>query len=455
MASCEDMLQRMAETREVHHSALLAEGGSAAEAKYDSKMVCELEKYGQENLTKHDCVLRMALDCEEQVKLMRQSLQMLLDIFATKTNDELSTSNGTMQELLMRHLDNILMPVAKFMEWYIKKSKQLDEISKKIELAKELAVSVPPLNYIGRIIVSYTDDTEQKVIAHYGGKSWRRIENFLRGVDEDDANNILGRKWGEDYVALRESNVPVHAHSETIDKVSGGEEPEQEWTGQQEWAAKEKTGDTKLVNAPQGDLDCKSIAVKNTSLDYQISPLEYASKGANDITLPHDNLPPYLKVYIWECTALTDEERKVTGEPDDGLCVVTWLANDDDETPPEKWKCQIGEHVKYNPDDVQRPRTAPTFTRGGFTFDKWLCPDGTTKESGQAVEDIVSGNSFYVAQWKSKKCTVTFDSNGGTPEAMSRTYDEGQEIGYFPTVDTMPSDAKSLIGWFTASDGGR
>ena len=175
----------MAETREVHHSALLAEGGSAAEAKYDSKMVCELEKYGQENLTKHDCVLRMALDYEEQVQLMRQSLQMLLDIFATKTNDELSTSNGTMQELLMRHLDNILMPEAQFMEWYIKKSKQLDEISKKIELAKELAVSVPPLNYIGRIIVSYTDDTEQKVIAHYGGKSWRRIENFLRGVNVD------------------------------------------------------------------------------------------------------------------------------------------------------------------------------------------------------------------------------------------------------------------------------
>ena len=279
-------------------------------------------------------------------------------------------------------------------------------------------------------------------IQHHSPGEWN--ESHVK--ERDITTDIPGRKWGEDYVALRESNVPVHAHSETITNV--------DVTRGQDWAAKEKTGNTKLVNTPQGESDCKSIGVKNTTFDYQISPLEYASKGANDITLPHDNLPPYLKVYIWECTALTDEERKVTGEPDDGLCVVTWLANDD-ETPPEKWKCQIEKPVKYNPDDVQRPRTAPTFTRGGFSFDGWLCPDGTTKESGQAVEDIVSGNSFYVAQWKSKKCTVTFDSNGGTPEAMSRTYDEGQEIGYFPTVDTMPSDAKSLIGWFTALEGGR
>ena len=453
MASCEDMLQRMAEIRGVYQSSLLAEGGSAAEAKYDSTMVCELEKYGQENLTKRDCILRMALDCDEQVRIMRQSLQMLLDIFATKTNDELSTSNGTMQELLMRHLDNILMPVDEFMQWYIKKSKQLDEISKKIELAKELAVSVPPLNHIGRIIVSYTDDTEQKVIAHYGGKSWRRIENFLRGVNEDDANNILGRKWGEDYVALRESNVPVHAHSETITNV--------DVTRGQDWAAKEKSGNTKLVNTPQGESDCKSIGVKNTTFDYQISPLEYASKGANDITLPHDNLPPYLKVYIWECTALTDEERKVTGEPDDGLCVVTWLGNGGTSQESTKWKCQIGEHVKYNPDDVQQPRTAPTFTRSEFQFDGWLCPDGTIKPSTSSnpdihpvIDDVAMGNAYYVAQWKRNKYTVTFDSNGGTPETMSRTYDEGQDIGYFPTVDTMPDDAESLIGWFTAKTGG-
>ena len=93
--------------------------GSAAEAKYDSNMVCELDEYAEENLTPHDYILRMALDEQEQVQLKKQGLKMLLDIFAGKTNEELSTEDGTMAELLTRHLDNILMPTQEFMQWYI------------------------------------------------------------------------------------------------------------------------------------------------------------------------------------------------------------------------------------------------------------------------------------------------------------------------------------------------
>lgn len=44
---------------------------------------------------------------------------MLLDIFATKTNSELSTNEGTMQELLMKHFDRILMPRFEFLQWYV------------------------------------------------------------------------------------------------------------------------------------------------------------------------------------------------------------------------------------------------------------------------------------------------------------------------------------------------
>ena len=73
-----------------------------------------------------------------------------------------------------------------------------------------------PLTYVGRIIVSTTDDTERKVIGHYGGKAWRRIVNFLNGVEEDDGS--LGEKSGEEYVCLRESNVPIHSHNVRIDR---------------------------------------------------------------------------------------------------------------------------------------------------------------------------------------------------------------------------------------------
>lgn len=327
------MLKRMAELRESLAERASNSQSSSAEAQYDSRMVSELDPYVEENLTVHDYILRMSLDAEEQVQLMKQGLQMLLDIFATKTNEELSTDDKTMQGLLMEHLDLVLVPTTEFMQWYFEKVKQLDAIEEKIELAKELSVSVPPLNYIGRIIMSMTDDTEQKVIANYGGKSWRRIENFLRGTTDDNPDYIPGRKFGEEYVELRESNVPVHSHSETLIGDPA--------TKSQEWATKEKSGNpTKLVNTPLGEENRESIAVKNTSYNYQISPLEYTPKAGNDITLPHDNLPPYLKVYIWECTALTDEERKVTGEPDDGLCVVTWLPNNGSD--PIRWRRRIG-----------------------------------------------------------------------------------------------------------------
>ena len=63
---------------------------------------------------------------------------------------------------------------------------------------------------MGKIIISTTDDVESKVIKHYGGKRWRRIVNFLRGVNGND--ETLGKKFGEEYVCLRESNIPIHTH---------------------------------------------------------------------------------------------------------------------------------------------------------------------------------------------------------------------------------------------------
>ncbi len=68
--------------------------------------------------------------------------------------------------------------------------------------------------YAGRIIMSVTDDTEKKVIEHYGGARWRRIPNFLRGVEKDDL--AFGEKAGEEYVCLRQSNVPIHTHDVSV-----------------------------------------------------------------------------------------------------------------------------------------------------------------------------------------------------------------------------------------------
>ena len=102
------------------------------------------------------------------------------------------------------------MPKQDFLKWCAKEESDLDSVERKISQIKELLKSVPQMNYVGRIIMSVTDDTEQKVIQKYGGKRWRRIENFLRGVGEDDIE--IGKKFGEEYVELRESNIPLHQH---------------------------------------------------------------------------------------------------------------------------------------------------------------------------------------------------------------------------------------------------
>ena len=36
----------------------------------------------------------------------------------------------------------------------------------------------------------------------------------------------------------------------------------------------------------------------------------------------------------------------------------------------------------------------------------------------KVLDDVVVGNTFYIAQWKPIKCLVKFDANGGKPALM-------------------------------------
>ena len=139
------------------------------------------------------------------------------------------------------------------------------------------------MNYVGRIIVSTTDALEREVIEHYGGKRWRRIMNFLRGIDINDSG--LGKKFGEEFVCLRESNVPIHTHE--VRRTESGRIAlnGKRRIGNQSW----------MLNKDGNDLN----GVKSVDIGYQLSPLEYEEK--EQPTIPHDNMPPYREVYIWEC----------------------------------------------------------------------------------------------------------------------------------------------------------
>ena len=50
-----------------------------------------------------------------------------------------------------------------------------------------------------------------------------------------------------------------------------------------------------MLNKDGNDLN----GVKSVDIGYQLSPLEYEEK--EQPTIPHDNMPPYREVYIWEC----------------------------------------------------------------------------------------------------------------------------------------------------------
>ena len=141
------------------------------------------------------------------------------------------------------------------------------------------------------------------------------MENFLRGVEDESE---LGRRLGEEYVCLRESNVPLHTHDEVLDKNSRTKYEaqwfRQKWTNDQEWMLKDKGGaDTKLLNSKsESELDThmvKSRQLTNTSLNYHLPQLGYQQREVP--TIPHDNMPPYIEVYIWECREITDVEQEL------------------------------------------------------------------------------------------------------------------------------------------------
>ena len=138
---------------------------SYAEALYESSLVPDLEAYTESNLSEHDYLLRMTLDDkQEDVVLRKQSVRHLLGIFSEKTWRDLSIAVGDhtypMEDILQVKLDELLIPKSEFIQWYNGVVKQLNGIRDLLEELKQLQISIKPRTYLGRVIISTTDDTE-------------------------------------------------------------------------------------------------------------------------------------------------------------------------------------------------------------------------------------------------------------------------------------------------------
>lgn len=80
--------------------------------------------------------------------------------------------------------------------------------------------------------------------------------------------------------------------------------------------------------------------MRNRKVDYQISPLEHQVESR--ITYPHDNMPPYKEVYIWECIDTTPYEKTISGEPPTQIWKVEWDSNGGSPVIPD-WEIIDGE----------------------------------------------------------------------------------------------------------------
>lgn len=127
--------------------------------------------------------------------------------------------------------------------------------------------------HIGMIIQSTTLDTEAKVIAVYGGEHWiQHTGYFLYAGNTGVTANNAAADGGEPMHALTVNEMPRHSH-----RVSSGWED-------------------------GGGIDRLVYGEKNGSYqDYGNAVVNFIeSTGWGE---PHNNMPPYKRVYTWECVS--------------------------------------------------------------------------------------------------------------------------------------------------------
>lgn len=140
-------------------------------------------------------------------------------------------------------------------------------------------------SHIGMIIQSTTLDTMEKVIDIYGGLIWEKIEGrFLLGASDDYGIATTG---GEATHTLTVDEMPEHSHN-TYNLTSAS-----------------NYGSTKdyPVNAYSAmyiETSYKKNSATTTLYDGGAFGGVTSNAGGSQ---PHNNMPPYKVVYIWERTA--------------------------------------------------------------------------------------------------------------------------------------------------------
>ncbi len=136
-------------------------------------------------------------------------------------------------------------------------------------------------SHIGQIVITTTLNTQAKVIEQYGGTTWTKIEGrFLLGASSAYPVSSIG---GEKEHTLSVNEIPDHNHG-----LQGG----YVFT----WGTGGLSGQVSIQNA-------EAYAGGPTSNNLTTSQNDWNKTAGTGNGQPHNNMPPYKAVYIWERTA--------------------------------------------------------------------------------------------------------------------------------------------------------
>lgn len=142
------------------------------------------------------------------------------------------------------------------------------------------------VSYVGLVIISTILDTEAKVIDVYGGTSWiQHAGYFLHVASENVTQNRSHPDGGEESVTLTssQSGLPAHAHPPKTGNYF-----------------QTRPHDNTTPAEQGGTISGNGYYYPKATLPGFGSPATTGDNASQDAAEPHNNMPPFKNVYIWE-----------------------------------------------------------------------------------------------------------------------------------------------------------